>query len=408
MKRFPTSLGALALFAATVLVGVPAQAAITTSSTAQDIAIALNGTGASVTGTFTAKPPSGAPSAVADTALASFPTHGPSYAILSTGNAAHATSLPSVNASTSNGGGNVRGNSDFDVTVLKVDLSAEAVGANTCLRIDFRFLSEEFPEYVGSAYNDAFIAELDSSNWTTSGSSISAPNNFAFDPDGDPITINSTGVTNMTAAEANGTVYDGATPALVAQTSIAPNAPHSVYLSIFDDGDDVFDSAVFLDNLTLGTETGGQCPEGAKPNLALSLTTDLDGSTTPGVTNVALNQIPPTEIDQQGSPTQDAPIGKSPIGKSPIGKSPIGKSPIGKSPIGKSPIGKSAVSAFPLLRPGGWQQVLANSCDYQTAVPQAVSFAQLLSDRCATDGLPDTFPEFSPGSTDPLTMDQIN
>ncbi|WP_442940262.1 hypothetical protein [Nocardioides sp. B-3] len=34
---------------------------------------------------------------------------------------------------------------------------------NCMVGMDFRFLSEEFPEYVGSSFNDAFIAEMDAS-----------------------------------------------------------------------------------------------------------------------------------------------------------------------------------------------------------------------------------------------------
>ena len=94
-------------------------------------------------------------------------------------------------ANTNDGGGNVRGDTDFDVSVLKIDLSVPA-SAN-CLTFDFRFLSEEFPGYVATQVKDAFIAELDSSTWTTSGSTISAPNNFAFDTSHNVVSINSTG-----------------------------------------------------------------------------------------------------------------------------------------------------------------------------------------------------------------------
>ena len=48
-------------------------------------------------------------------------------------------------------------------------------------------------------YNDAFIAELDNSTWTTSGSAISAPNNFAFDSSNNVVSINSTGLGGMSA-----------------------------------------------------------------------------------------------------------------------------------------------------------------------------------------------------------------
>ena len=91
-------------------------------------------------------------------------------------------------ASTSNGGGAVRGGAERDVTVLGIDLDVPAVA--NCLTIDFRFLSEEYPEYVGGSVSDSFVAELDVTNWTASGSSVSAPNNFAFDAQGNVISVN--------------------------------------------------------------------------------------------------------------------------------------------------------------------------------------------------------------------------
>ena len=133
-------------------------------------------------------------------------------------------------------GPNVRGNTDYDVTVLKVDLDVP-VGPN-CLSIDFRFLSDEFPEYVSTSYNDAFIAELDTSDWTTSGSTITAPHNFAFDEAHNEISINAAGAASMSESEAAGTTYDGATPLLSASTPITSGA-HSLYLSIFDQGDHI-------------------------------------------------------------------------------------------------------------------------------------------------------------------------
>src|SRR5207249_4439769 len=84
-----------------------------------------------------------------------------------------------------------RGDTAFDVTILKIDLAVPA-GAN-CLSLDFRFLSEEFPEFRNQKFNDAFITELDNSSWTTSGSTIAAPDNFAFDPSGAVITVSNPG-----------------------------------------------------------------------------------------------------------------------------------------------------------------------------------------------------------------------
>ncbi len=59
-------------------------------------------------------------------------------------------------------GGHVR---IFDVTILRLPGTVPAV-ANPCLNFEFRFLSDEYPEFVGTEYNDAFIAELDTSDWS--------------------------------------------------------------------------------------------------------------------------------------------------------------------------------------------------------------------------------------------------
>ena len=234
-----------------------------TPATASQLATAIARDPAVVTGASFQTGPSGANAiATNDSALATFPVHGSTYAILTSGDATLVDDSPQSNvASVSNGGGpRSEGGTDHDVTVLKIDMSVP-VNRN-CLSIDFRFLSEEFPEYVGSSFNDAFIAEMDSTTWTTSGSSISAPNNFAFDPEDNVISINSSGVASMTAAEASGTIYDGATDLLRASTPVIPGS-HSVFLTIFDQGDSTLDSAVFLDDLVLGTTSAGACQQGA-------------------------------------------------------------------------------------------------------------------------------------------------
>lgn len=249
--------------AALVLASGIAMAAITPTTNAKAIANAIARDTAWVTGaSFVAVPPSGTPNAVSDTALTGFPTNGATYGILTTGDAKVASAPNNTgNTGFNNGGANVRGNTDFDVTILKTDLAVPS-GIN-CLAIDFRFLSEEYPEWVGSSFNDAFIAELDNSTWSTSGSTINAPDNFAFDQDGKVISINSTGATSVTPASAAGTTYDSATARLQARTPITPGA-HSLYLSIFDQGDSIYDSAVFVDKLNLlSVASAEKCEEGA-------------------------------------------------------------------------------------------------------------------------------------------------
>ena len=236
--------------------------AVAPTDDASSIANAITSDGSFVTGaSFDTIPPFGQPNAMSDSELAGFPINGPDYGILTTGSADLADDPnDSEFSGAENEGPNVRGDSDFDVTVLKIDLDVPS--SVNCLSFDFRFFSEEFPEFVGSDFNDAFIAELDNSTWSTSGSTIGAPNNFAFDPNGGLISINSTGTTSVSAEDAAGTTYDAATQVLEAKTPITPGN-HSLYLSIFDQGDHAYDSAVFIDNLNLYVAPSAGCQEGA-------------------------------------------------------------------------------------------------------------------------------------------------
>jgi len=241
-----------------------AGAAITPTRNAPDIAAAIaDGPNApSVTGaSFATIPPNGNPTAVSDSALTSFPLAGASYGVLTSGDATLADDPNTLgNAGANDGGGTARGGTDRDVAILKVDLKVPS-GSN-CLSVDFRFFSEEFPEFVGKSVNDAFVAELDNSTWTTAANAVNAPNNFAFDPTGQVVSINSTGVTSVAAANSAGTTYDAGTTLLRASTPTQPGN-HSLYLSIFDQGDNVFDSAVFVDRLAATKTAAGQCKAGA-------------------------------------------------------------------------------------------------------------------------------------------------
>ncbi|HET8945343.1 MAG TPA: choice-of-anchor L domain-containing protein [Candidatus Polarisedimenticolia bacterium] len=237
-------------------------AAILLTSNPGDLVQSIADQPALVTGAaFTAIPPAGTPHGIGSSPLAGFPLSGGTFAILTTGNAVHADEPNTASdTSASDGGPSVRGDTDHDVSILRIDLNVPD-DAN-CLSIGFRFLSEEYPEFVGSFFNDAFIAELDNSTWTTSGTAISAPDNFAFDPAHNVISVNAVGPTNMTGPNAVGTTYDGATPLLSASTPVTPG-PHSLFLSIFDQGDDIFDSAVFLDRLVIARIPPEGCVRGA-------------------------------------------------------------------------------------------------------------------------------------------------
>ena len=271
----------LGLLATGVLPSVPATAAITLTSDPAQVAQAIEHAPGTITGaSFVALPPAGTPHGIGNAPLDGFPTDGTTFAILTNGDAALADQPnTAADSGADDSGGNVRGPSNWDVSILKIDLDVPPLA--NCLSIDFRFLSDEYPEWVGGLFNDAFIAELDNSTWTTSGATITAPDNFAFDPSNNLISINAAGATSMTAGNAVGTTYDGATPLLTASTPITPGA-HSLYLSIFDVNDRGIDAAVFLDRLVLSTTDPLACQPGATV-LSVTKTTSTP-SVYPGAT----------------------------------------------------------------------------------------------------------------------------
>ena len=73
------------------------------------------------------------------------PTSGENALVLSTGDVGLMTSPNTSGSSgTSLGGNNVRGNTDFDVTVLRIDLDVPDT-TNCLVGMDFKFYSEEYP-----------------------------------------------------------------------------------------------------------------------------------------------------------------------------------------------------------------------------------------------------------------------
>jgi len=266
---FGVMIGALALAA-------PAQATITPTDNATTLANALNNNGVLGAASLTTPPhpdmDDPIPNATADNSppLTGFPTNGTTYTIMTSGDPLLADD-PNDSDSSGHSYDNspVRGTSDKDVSVLTIPFTAPAM--TTCLQFDFKFLSEEYPEFVGSQFNDAFLAEIDTDNWTTNSSGIVAPNNFVVDEQGHPVTINSTGSVTVRAENSFGTTYDAATRKLRISKPISSGA-HTLYLSVFDQGDAAYDAAAFIDNLTTST---GTCTAGSVP-------IDSPGDTPPG------------------------------------------------------------------------------------------------------------------------------
>ncbi len=229
---------------------------ITTGSTAQALAQAMGVPAADILlaefqGTTDARA-----RAIGETPLSYFPTQSSTYAILCTGGAGQ---LEIPNLGSSNWSIDLEGQ---DTVTLHLRLKVPS--GMKCMSFDFAFYSEEFPEWLNSSYNDAFLAEKGQTDikttWepVTFNPIISSAYNFAFDSKKNTISVNTAfGVSGNTACS-----YDGVTPLLKAQTPVTAGTNVDVYLTIMDVGDSYVDSAVMLDNFQWSSDA--TCAEGAK------------------------------------------------------------------------------------------------------------------------------------------------
>jgi hypothetical protein len=186
-----------------------------------------------------------------------------SAVVISTGIASNVLGeVGGFNSTNLSGGGSVDGN---DLTSIKLQLKPPKTA--TCLSFDFVFMSEEFPEFVGTSFNDIFTAELNETLFSKIGNQVVAPNNFAYDTQGKVISIN----TVLGISERSGTRFDGSTQVLTATTPIEKKIDDTMdlFLTIQDLGDSVYDSGVIVDNLRWSTTVN--CSKG------VNASTDTDG-----------------------------------------------------------------------------------------------------------------------------------
>jgi hypothetical protein len=185
------------------------------------------------------------------------------------------------------------GGSAFDIATLSLTLRAPE-WANS-ISFNFRFLSEEYPEYVGREYNDFFSCSLDGENivFDTEGKIINVNNNF-FDP-------------NITPT---GTCFNGATSLLTTRAEIVGGSTFNLVFTVGDVGDDILDSAVFIDNFAFsgdqisGSKTESSFFAGDSMRVARSLSV---------VGGVAVGVTAATAILAALGPTINAAIANLPI-----------------------------------------------------------------------------------------------
>ncbi len=174
-----------------------------------------------------------------------FPSKGNTFLVLSSGLASSAP-LPNDSPDLTSAIGGLSNSHGHDLAQIRIELAPSA--AYDCLTFDVSFLSEEFPEYIGSPYNDAFTAELGGTNLSIIDGAVQSPLNFAFDAAGNPLTVNS--VSGL--ATWPDVTYDGGTGKLSVAATPLQSSPVVIVLTIQDLGDSAFDSAAFVDNFQWG------------------------------------------------------------------------------------------------------------------------------------------------------------
>jgi hypothetical protein len=145
------------------------------------------------------------------------------------------------------------GDADLDIEVVMMPtydacvLEFDCIPLGDTLLFNFSFGSEEYPEFVGSAFNDVFAIYL-------TGPGFPMPTNVAALPDGTPVAINNVNALSNSAyfqdnASASGVdvAYDGFTTNLTAFAVVEPDGEYHFKVAIADVADGVFDSGVFLE-----------------------------------------------------------------------------------------------------------------------------------------------------------------
>jgi outer membrane protein OmpA-like peptidoglycan-associated protein len=139
----------------------------------------------------------------------------------------------------------------FDAVVIEMDI----VPTSDSLSFNYVFGSEEYDEFVGSAYNDAFAFFI-------SGKGVEGQVNLAVVPgSNDPVSVNSINggsptyrvrAANPTYYVSNvdgnlGIEYDGTTRLMQIRQAVVPYETYHLKLTIADVGDNAYDSGVMIE-----------------------------------------------------------------------------------------------------------------------------------------------------------------
>ena len=230
------------------------------------------------------------------------PYNAPTFAVLSTGNVNNIEALedydyPGSGPDTSAG----------DRAAFSFDIEVPAT-ANS-FSFNFYFLSREYPEWVGSAYNDTFEVHLDSNAYQ---------GQIVFDAFGNPVTVNNALFSVVNPAQLTGTGFDadGGTGWVVTIAPCEAGETMHIEFEIYDVADGVWDSAVLIDNFQFSEEeppedgpwTGDDTPDVPIDVAFLSPKEgDLEGGYTVTIHGSGFDNT--TTVEVGGTPAADVPVG---------------------------------------------------------------------------------------------------
>jgi hypothetical protein len=146
-----------------------------------------------------------------------------------------------------------------DIATLNLTLSVPE-WANS-LSFNFRFMSEEYPYWVGKDFNDFFSCLLDGKN-------------IAFDTEDNIINVNNNFFDGTISTE--GTVFNATTVLLTSKAPVTGGTTVELDFIVSDVSDEWLDSAVFLDNFRFGTKEI-EAPTTEPTQEEYSLTVDVEG-----------------------------------------------------------------------------------------------------------------------------------
>jgi hypothetical protein len=161
----------------------------------------------------------------------------------------------------------------YEASILEFDLTP----VGNVLEFKYVFASEEYPEFVGSSFNDVFGFFI--SGPDTAGGNYSNFNIALIPGTTMPVAINNVNAdTNAAyfvdnhAMNGQTIVFDGFTTVLTAKLNVVPSAIYHLKMAVSDAGDGVFDSGIFLKAQSMksyfitGTDEHRNCASHIYPN----------------------------------------------------------------------------------------------------------------------------------------------